>query len=355
MSTGSHSETALPPLPGGRASSTGRGSNLFDLIRIMAAAMVVIGHAWPLSGVKGPPTLAGITVHHLGVYIFFTLSGFLLSRSWSREPRPFPFLIRRSLRIFPALALVVVVTIGALGPVFTSKQPSNYWGSGETWGYLWNLTLFAQYDLPGVFADNPTTAVNGSLWSIGPEFTCYLALVALGLLGARASRLLRGVLTVAIAAAILCVPLTGPWRTTMIAVVFFVIGSLLAEIPRAVRLPLWPVLPGAAVLALTDGTSGLLAAWVIVSYAVVAIGSRSSRIAAPLHTLGDPSYGLYLWAFPLQQVIIAVAGPLPLAASIALVLPGAALLGYASWHLLEKRAIALGSALSARVVTKNRA
>lgn len=328
---------------------TGRGSNLFDLIRIVAAGMVIVGHAWPLSGVTGPPTLAGISVHHLGVYVFFALSGYLLARSWAREPRPAPFLIRRALRIFPALALVVVVTLGLIGPLMTTERPAAYWGSGQTWSYLLNLTLLAEYELPGVFTDNPTTAVNGSLWSLGPEFSCYLGLVALGLLGAWASRVLRGVLALATATAIIAIPLTGPLRTTMIAVVFFIIGSLIAEIPRSVRLPLWPAVLGTVILPFLGGEVGLVAGWVFVPYAVIAVGSRSSRIAAPLSRLGDPSYGMYLWAFPVQQIVVALAGPLPLWASVAIVLPAAVMLGYASWHLVERRAIALGNALSARV------
>lgn len=64
-----------------------RPSNLLDVLRLVAAAMVVIGRSWSLLGIPGVPSLAGITIHHLGVYIFFAISGFLLSVSWSRSPQ----------------------------------------------------------------------------------------------------------------------------------------------------------------------------------------------------------------------------------------------------------------------------
>lgn len=323
-----------------------RGSNLFDAIRILAAAMVIVGHAWPLSGLKGAPTYSGITIHHLGVYIFFTISGYLLARSWARAPQPMPFLLRRALRIFPGLFLVVLVTVFLIGPVVSTAAPRGYWGGTSTWAYLWNMILVAQYDLPGVFTENPTTAVNGSLWSLGPEFCCYLMLVVLGVLGAVASRTIRAALAVSISVAIVAIPIEGPFRTTMIAVVFFILGSLLAGLPQ---LPLWPAAVGAVIMVFLSGEVGLVAAWLFVPYLVVAVGSRTSRIAGPLHRLGDPSYGMYLWAFPLQQILLAVFGPLPLVVSITVVLLGASALGFASWHLIEKRAIGLGATLSARI------
>lgn len=328
-----------------------RGTNLFDLIRIIAATMVIVGHAWPLSGVKYAPSLAGITIHHLGVYVFFVISGYLLTRSWHRSPRPAAFLVRRALRIFPALFVVVLVTVFVVGPILSTVRAGEYWGSGETWGYLWNLALIAQYDLPGVFALNPTTAVNGSLWSLGPEFACYLLVVVLGILRAAASRTIRAVLAIAIAGWIIAAPLEGPFRTTMIAVVFFVLGSLLAELPERlhVRLPLWPIAVALAALFFTTGVTGLVVAWATVPYIAIAIGNRTARWATPVYRLGDPSYGMYLWAFPIQQSVIAWFDPFPLALSIGLVLPTAALAGYASWHLIERSAISLGTRLSARI------
>jgi peptidoglycan/LPS O-acetylase OafA/YrhL len=333
-------------------SATIRPSNLFDLLRLLAAALVVIGHAWPLSGQSGVPEWAGIRIHHLGVYIFFAISGYLLATSWARDPHAAPFLVRRVFRIFPALIAVVVITTVALGPLFTALSASRYWADGQTWTYLINVSLFAQYELPGVFTDHPQKAVNGSLWSLGVEFTCYLVLVVAGLLGARASRVARALIAMAIATTTVAVPLEGPLRITAIAVVFFFLGSLLARGGVSRSLPIWPGMILAIVIAPLAGNVGTVAAWVVVTYLVVALGSRPSRVAEFVRRGGDPSYGMYLWGFPIQQSVIAVFGTLPILSSIGIVLPLTVAFGYLSWHLIEKRAIRHGAAISHRLSTR---
>lgn len=308
--------------------------------------MVITGHVWPLTGASGVPTLAGIRIHHLGVYIFFVISGYLLAVSWDRDPRAAPFMIRRCLRIFPALVVVVALTVFVLGPAVTTVPAAAYWASGETWRYLLSMTLLAQYELPGVFESNPEPVVNGSLWSLGIEFCCYAMLVASALRGLRARIVIRGMLVVGIGSVVLAGVLVGPMRTTAIAVVFFLIGSLAAKGGVLAQWPLWPALAGIAAIAPLQGWLGTLLAWPVVAYAVVAIGSGRSRAARVVRSIGDPSYGMYLWGFLIQQLLIWRFAPLPLLADVVIVLVLSACAGYASWHLVEKHAIALGGRLS---------
>ncbi|MDT0157048.1 acyltransferase [Microbacterium sp. ARD32] len=325
-----------------------RPHNNFDVLRIIAASMVVIGHAWPLTGHVGVPRLGGISIHHLGVYVFFAISGFLLATSWARDPRAGAFLLRRALRILPALIVVVLVSMLAIGPLITTATADEYWRSSTTWTYLINIVLLAQYDLPGVFTGNPTSAVNGSLWSLGPEFSSYLMLVVVGMIGIRASRWLRGALGAGIAGLTLLLPLHGALRTTAAAVIFFIVGSLIAELPRAWRLPIWPAVLGLVALTPCSGTLGLAISWLVVPYAVIVIGTRSAPIAAWTRRIGDPSYGMYLWAFPAQQLLVMWWPDVPIALCIVILIPATAAIGALSWHLIEHRAIRLGSRLSAR-------
>lgn len=329
--------------------TTRREANFFDVLRVVAAAAVVVGHSWPLLGLSGVPTYAGISIHHLGVYVFFTISGYLLARSWSRAPEPLPFLTRRAFRIFPALVVTVVLTTCAIGPLMTAMSASGYWNDPQTWSYLQGAVLMPTYELPGVFLDNPSSAVNGSLWSLGPEFCCYLTLVALGLLTHRISVVMRAAIAVSLAVAIFAIPITGTLRTTLIAVVFFAVGSLIAELPAKVRFPPWVIPVFVIVPLFFDGRIGVIATWLLLPIAIVTLGEQRSRFATWFHRGGDPSYGMYLWAFPVQQIITAQFGVLPLWSNITLVLALSAALGYSSWHLVEKHAIAKGATLAKRV------
>lgn len=325
-----------------------RGVNLFDLLRIFAAGLVIVGHAWPLSGFKGAPTFAGIPIHTLGVYVFFVISGYLLEKSWRNSPKPKAFLIRRMLRIFPALFAVVLLTVFVIGPLVTTTTNESYWGADRVWSYLSNLVLWGQFDLPGVFVGNPTTPVNGSLWSLGPEFCCYLMLVVLGLVGVRFSVISRLLLAVSIAAVTLLAPVQGPTRILLFAVAFFILGSLIADLPRREQLPVWPGIASLVLLGFTSSDIGLIGALVVLPYAVVVIGSIPSPIAGLLHRFGDPSYGMYLWGFPVQQLLTHFVGVQPVWVSAAVVLTTTVIIGLGSWHLIEKLAINLGNKLSAK-------
>lgn len=76
-------------------------------------------------------------------------------------------------------------------------------------------------------------------------------------------------------------------------------------------------------------------------FTIIWLGKRKSSWAAWIHkTIGDPSYGMYLYSFPLQQFMIYFLKPTTavlLISSSVLSL----LLGILSWHLVEKKALML--------------
>jgi len=316
--------------------STPRWNN-FDAIRLLAALAVVVGHAWPLTGTSHPPEIGGLKVYTLAVYVFFSVSGYLITQSWLRSGSVRSYLANRVLRIFPALIGVVLVTVLLLGPLFSTLGAAGYFASPVTWQYLANLSLVGVYDLPGVFRDHPITAVNGPLWSLGPEFLCYLAVLALGLVVLRRP-VLRAVLFIAAALA-LTLLVDSPLEDAFRSMVFFGVGSLLASL----RLPSWPalvVLPAWLIGAWLAPDLALPLAWITVPYLVVTLGTRSTPVLRRFGRFGDISYGLYLWGFPVQQSVIAVVGTLPLALDLLVVVPLTAVIAFASWHLVEKRALA---------------
>ena len=329
-------------------SGVGRDNN-YDAVRLIAAFAVVVGHAWPLTGLSHPPRLGGIPIFTLAVFVFFSLSGYLVATSWRRDPRVLPFLARRASRIFPALVVVIVLTTLLVGPVATKLTLDEYFASSQTWAYLTNVSLVASYDLPGVFDSNPRPVVNGALWTLGPEFLCYLGVMTAGLLTI-ALRIRRpptraaSFVTIGVALAISSrLPFTafdGP-RAALTAMVFFACGAALAQFPE-LRLPLWPCAIIAPVWliagALLPWTSQILA-WVSIPYLVLALGVRSTPYIRRAGRFGDASYGAYLWGFPIQQLIWQAWPQLNLGVDLALVLAFTLAVSFASWHVIEKRAL----------------
>ncbi len=321
-------------------------NNNFDAVRLIAALTVLVGHAWPLTGQPNPPTLAGIHVYDLAVYVFFALSGFLITTSWHREPVARVYLAKRALRIFPALVLLVVLTVFVIGTLATTAGLSVYFGSPETWRYLANVSLLVTYDLPGVFAGNPQHVVNGALWSLGPEFLCYLAVLGLGLL-LRRRRLVAACLLAGAFIGVAFVPVQ-PLGEIASAMAFFGVGAVIAAVARGRRLPLLPVvvlipswLLASSLLPIDSQLGQMKLAWLFLPYIVIALGQASTPVVRRLSRFGDISYGMYLWGFLVQQLVVQVAGVLPLPLDIAVVVVATAAIGFASWHLVEKRALAL--------------
>lgn len=340
--------------------------NSFDAVRLVAAVTVVVAHAWPLTGFGQAPLVGGIKVFHLGVYVFFALSGYLVTTSWSRDPRLGPYLIRRASRIFPALIALVLLTVLVVGPLVSTLGPGEYFSSPMTWGYLQNLTLLATYDLPGVFTGHPIPVVNGALWTLGPEFTCYLGVLAIGLtvlaIGrmrrsraadaapSRAPALVFAALGIALGALALSPLELGGARPVVTAMVFFAGGAALASarLPRMPLLPAGVLLAGWVVAALLLPGLSIVWAWIALPYLVLAIGSRPIPVARAAGRFGDISYGMYLWGFPVQQVVIQLAPQLPLWVDIAVVLVVTAAIAAASWFLVERPSLAAGRRLAAR-------
>ena len=154
--------------------STAHRSNNLDALRLVGALAVIFGHAYHIVGRPFEnPVVAGYPVQTLGVIIFFSISGYLITASWSRTRNPVSYLAARSLRIFPALVVVVLVCMFVIGPVVSVLPNSQYFDAPNFWSYLGNIILRPQYELPGVWGDHPyPNAVNGSLWTLPAEFFC---------------------------------------------------------------------------------------------------------------------------------------------------------------------------------------
>ncbi len=322
--------------------------NNFDVLRLLAAWAVLVSHSYALVGRPEPLHQFNTTLGHVGLLIFFAVSGLLIRRSWELDPSPRDFWIKRALRLLPGLAVVALATSFVLGPLVTRASMSTYFSSVETWIYpvrIVGLLTFGA-DLPGVFPDSTYSgSVNGPLWSLPIEVFAYLLLFLLGITGLLKSRTMVTALAVAgLAWAAWWVTVTSP----SIGAVSVLAAFALAAAAYGWRDRLVLSHPVAAVVFSTCVLTGLgpeplaVVTWTVsavylsfwFAYALPPLGRTLTR-------WGDASYGLYIWAFPVQQTIIQWLGPdtHPWTV-IGLATPVVWLLALASWRLVERPALA---------------
>ncbi len=129
---------------------------------------VVVDHAFLLSG-PGKLTILFWSDRTLGlgalaVVVFFAASGYLVAASWMADPRLERFVAKRVVRLWPGLAVLVLLTTFVAGPLLSALPPQAYFANPDTWAYLRTVTLAPVVtQLPGVFATNPLPlTVNGS-------------------------------------------------------------------------------------------------------------------------------------------------------------------------------------------------
>jgi peptidoglycan/LPS O-acetylase OafA/YrhL len=330
--------------------------NNFDAVRILAASAVIYGHAHPLTA-TGDLVFLGNSVQSFAVKVFFIISGFLVARSWHWDPSPFRYLAKRMLRIFPGLLLLLAATV-VLGACVTTLPISTYFTDpGTRFYFFYNALLYPAYSLPGVFAGLPyPVAVNGSLWSLPVEFLMYLVFPLVYWV----SRRLGGSAFLVFFAAALCcaslywvrvAPVSVPfvfYGTGLPSVLdvapYFFLGSVFALTGVSKHLNPSVALFLIGVLVFFRPDSGLwmeLALYLVAPYCVLAFATSASPVLQHAGRYGDPSYGIYLYGWPMQQLALLLVPNLTPIGNTLIALPLAAIAAYGSWHLIEKRALAI--------------
>lgn len=377
--SGAPVDVALPPW----ARPERQGSNYIDLLRLLLASLVIVGHSYDLttgrmhSDPLGSLTHGATSLASLAVDGFFTLSGFLISASFLRSRSFWDFLRKRVRRIYPgflvanALAPLAAVALGLAGGGAIRLG----WELVRYAGYS---ALLGEYSPPQPFPGNVNHLFNGSLWTIRYEFLCYLLCAAV--LAAVVRRrwwvpvvLLGGTTAAAVGLEALAARWVGSGAGAALGLARSLLPSLAEE--RWLRFLLdfgagsALYLGRAKVPRRTDLALGSVVAWLVVGTQAplalrfvtpVALGyvllwlafARPTPATRWAERVGDWSYGVYLYAYPVQQAFIARAGA-GATPTDALVGPliVTLVLGACSWHVVEKRFLRRGG----RVADEGRA
>ena len=325
--------------------------NNFNIIRLLLAVLVFLSHFFSLAG------------QHNGVMIidapdmvrgFFVISGFLIYSSYCRSNTLKSYFIKRARRILPSYIFVVLLC--AFGLVFVSTLPASEYFGTDWLKYLFaNLTFanFAHPTLPGVFADNYHTAVNGSLWSIKVEIMVYLALPLLVYmckkLKANHNVFFIIVILLSIVYTFICDTMysnTGEGKYLIYArqiggqLAYFVFGMMLYE--------LLDLILKHKIKIFSIGVGAIVVAYLIPEIAFLIKPMALGFIIIPAVFMGrwgqwlksvDISYELYLAHFPIIQIIVScgIVNSIGFFPSLLLALIASVVISLFCWHLVGKR------------------
>jgi peptidoglycan/LPS O-acetylase OafA/YrhL len=316
-------------------------SNNFDALRFIAASGVIFSHSFPVtqgSNLTEPLHVVSSGQSNIGevcVMFFFVISGFLIAQSFTRSKGLVEYLSNRILRIIPGLAAVVLLTTFLVGPILTSSALSVYFADPKTYRYLGTVLIYPiSQQLPGLFTNNIYRGVvNASLWTLCYEFTCYILLAAVGYYFRRAWY--RAIFLSGFFIACLTLTYISP-RIFFGYAGYFVVGSVLYllrdRIPLDFRLFLVSVVILASTILLGFGFKA--AAYLFGAYALIYLAFADWPRLYGFARYGDFSYGLYIFAFPVQQIVALLTTSWH--TNFVISFPVILLLAALSWHFIEE-------------------
>jgi peptidoglycan/LPS O-acetylase OafA/YrhL len=340
--------------------------NNFDFLRWLAASMVLFSHEYAVLGRGGEEPLVRLTggfaaLGTLGVDVFFVISGCLVTASMARGTSIPYFIGSRALRIVPGLVVALLVTVLVFGALATSLPLPDYFRDPSTWRYVSRgLALHdLQWTLPGVFEGSPLPAVvNGSLWSLWPEVQMYGAVTLLGIAAwivpvRRRVVLAVGMVAVAIVALASHPDLAGQHlegASLARLAVLFALGAIVGLMGWRARAG-WPCFAAALACALLARHSALFVPAFDLAVALGVIGLAYARLPRVRNwgRYGDWSYGMYVYAFPVQQLVTFYFPGIPFVMHLVLAYAVTLTLGAVSWHWIESPALRLKGQLRSRL------
>jgi peptidoglycan/LPS O-acetylase OafA/YrhL len=338
--------------------AVGRDNN-FTLLRFSAAMTVLFAHSVAVLGL--PPEREfffdrlGFSLGEMGLDMLFVTSGFLVTASLVGRQNLIAYLWARILRVYPGMWVMLVLTVFVLAPTLTSLPRDAYYTSPMTWEYFRKCATLiggVRYSLPGVFETVPLHGeFNGSLWTMPVEVRMYLYLaaiwVALAFLPAFRLKVMRFVLPLSAAALLVFVlspRLTGgAVNGANIRVFMFLYGSSLYLWRDRGPVSPWLLVGIVAALALASFDKTVFFVVYVFSLAPLVLHLvyvPRGRIRA-FNDWGDYSYGVYIYAFPVQQTLALLFPGLSLGAMMASSAAVSVAIAILSWKLIEERALSL--------------
>ena len=322
----------------------------FLWLRIIAAIAVIYGHSFALVAPDGSRDVFlrmnwGYYSGDMAVFIFFVVSGFMVSGSYMARNNLADYLVARLLRIVPAFAFVLLACAFVLGPLVTRVDQATYWSSPQVIEYVTKNLKFGSdlaWHLPGVFETHANTGVNGSIWTLPAEIRMYMLVAILGAIGLLRAKTPAVVAVVALMLlgvfSVRFLPLHADWVRLAGYFCIGILAQLLKDRIKVSHQGMVMMVFAAYACSKTPAYPYVFA--LMLAYFSFWFAYELPVIGAP-ERFGDPSYGIYLWGWPIQQCLVEAFPAMPPWLNFVIATPIAITAGYVSWHVIEKNALKL--------------
>jgi len=347
--------------------------NNFNAIRLIMALGVLYNHSFKLFNANGRQDAVNylfgfFDAGSFSVAVFFLISGMLLTQSFFNTQSRYKFILKRIFRIFPGLLICLLFTVFVAGTLNTSLPLKQYFSDRAAYRYFYNIFLSNEvfaYNLPGVFTSNRSPfVVNGSLWTLPYELICYIFLfIILSVLvffSAARYTIVRKLFTAALVVYFSAYLFNGLYiigrikglssgfstnlsegNPAAFLFLFFGTGMVLYRFRNYIRLNYFLLLAICLLLGVShyfhvNALQHFLEVCTIVYGVIVLAGASWLH---PVNFKLDPSYGIYLYAWPVQQTFAHFCN-LGAYESMLYTIPVVVLLGCLSFKFVEAPALA---------------
>lgn len=360
-------------------SSRADRQNNFNLLRLILASLVLLSHSSELiDGNRSREILTQlfqtISFGEFAVDGFFALSGYLIVQSFDVNPNVFRFLKSRILRIYPAFIVASIFSIFVVG-YLGAANPEEYIANINYKNAIFRVLFLGAPEYNTViFANNPYQSLNGSMWTIKYEFLCYLSVLFFGVLGFLSNRKQWLGLTLVIIFLFVFQQISSNFQNmgfytyvlhfnkltkytylihveyeSFIRVVsFFLVGGCFylykEKFNFAVKTIIYFAISTLIIFSfgkfILEGKLTEIFLTVSVSGFLFSVAFLQSPLLEKFRSFPDVSYGVYLYGWPVQKLLIHFLNSSPLEtffASFFICL----ILGFLSWHLIEKPCLKL--------------
>lgn len=322
--------------------------NNFDFIRLVLALMVAIVHLGTLTQNIHIQQVSGYFDSKLAVDAFFIVSGFLIFMSYEHSKSNKIYAYKRIKRILPGYIFVILFSSIILFFV-SNNNFQNYFNIDFMKYVIYNLlTLnFLHPTLPGIFDNNYMDAVNGALWTIKVEIMFYISVPFIIYFMKKINKLYILILIYMLAILYYQVmtyfSIDYPFASKLskqlpTQLAYFISGASLYYYHELFKKYSLPLLIGSLLILVLYKISTPIhflypfALSIIVIYIATVL-----KYLGNFGKFGDLSFGIYIWHFPIIQVLISYNVFSNTTYGVLFFLISIFLASFISWHLIEKR------------------